>query len=371
MFKTQKKEIRMVIEEIDSPYVHKEEDPFRLTKISVDDDNNFYVEKERFFVDIESISRSGMFSEETILALSSRRSRTIEASFSIPRDNPHRSITEGELEHLIFRSVWQFLNKYRKWASVQLGISDFDLVLADVQIVRAAIDDHSVLQPLGLKGEHFNVTLRGTFTSRSTLDDIDKIDKVSQKMNVVERLNGASYFSEKGDAIVHLEGDHMSLFHRNSDLKMIKSFTKGVNPLIEFVSNKLNISNKESLIVLERYFKKDLSSRFEGLVKERSDKYVNDLIDIYNELREDYKRVLFNVPDFIYPYMKKISKNIHHFNFKGILEDRGFHVIMDKRSDYNIHNEFLVLAGASLFLPRHEMMNDIVKRRAGWLVPTS
>lgn len=371
MFKTQKKEFRIVIEEPDSPYVHKEDDLFRLTRISVDDDNNFYVEKEKFFPDIDSISRSGTFSEETIFALSSRRSRTIEASFSIPRDNSHKSITEGELEHLIFRSVWQFLNKYRKWACVQLGISDFDLVLADVQITKVAIDNHSVLQPLGLKGESFNVVLRGTFTSRSTLEDINKIDGISERINVLERLNGASYFSEKGDAIVHLEGDHLSLFHRNSDLKIIKSFSRGVNPLIEFVSQKLDVSHEESLIVLEKYFNRELSSRFTDLIKERSDKYINDLIDIFNELREDYNRVLFNVPDFIYPYLRTKSKNIFHFNFKEILEDKGFRVIMDKRSDYNIHNEFLVLAGASLFLPRYKMINDIVKRRAGWLVPTS
>ena len=368
-----KKETHIVLEELDSPYVYAEDSLFRLTVFSVDEDNNIHIKKDEFFDDFEYFAGSGFFGESVILALSSRNAKTIEASFSIERHNPNTPMNAGELDHLTFKTLWGFLNRYRNWAFTLLGISDFDMVLAGIEITEANIDDHGVVHPLGLKGRNLNLRLRGTFVPRNALPIIERVGTMGENYIIVERLSAISGLVKNCDIAVYPEGDATSIFSRKTgEVKFLENSSWGINPVMEEISRMFFSSPKEALQIFKMYCSGDTSLRLKSAIADKIEGHFNNFPKAIKRTGTNEK-IKINASELIYPRLSKGMKGVDRVDFVEILEDKGFHVRINgdgNDSQINMHSEPLALLALSLFMPRYETMNSNLHRRAGWLMAT-
>jgi hypothetical protein len=143
---------------------------FRKT-ISVFDDKEatLYINKIENINNLDNIKKPRMKVDKLIIGLLPERATTIESIIKIKRDDPKLDITKEEIDKLIFKALWEFLNTYRSWSFKKMDITDLDLILANVQVVEVLLDNKRVFDPVNFNGKELNISLRGTFVSRDTL----------------------------------------------------------------------------------------------------------------------------------------------------------------------------------------------------------
>ncbi len=121
-----------------------------------------------------AVRRPWKFSTKVIFALGDRKAATIESEITVRRADPAVRIAEEELDQLVFKGLWEFLNRYRSWASKKLRVPDVDLVLSDIQVRDVALDHRRLFNPVGFEGRQVNFGLRGTFTTRSIMPLLER-----------------------------------------------------------------------------------------------------------------------------------------------------------------------------------------------------
>jgi len=105
--------------------------------------------KRRKIKNFDKLRKPLAFIDRLVVALDSRHATTLESVVRLKRSKPQEIINEGELDHLVFRGLWEFLNRYRSWVGKKMGVSDLDLVLSDVQIREVNLGSHRVFNPTG------------------------------------------------------------------------------------------------------------------------------------------------------------------------------------------------------------------------------
>ena len=107
---------------------------------------------------------------KTILALDSDFAHTVNSSIGIIRDNPKETITESDLDNILFQALWRFFDRYRATAAGRLGVGDVDVVLSDIRVGEIKLDGHKVINPVGFKAKSAEIYLSETFISRKLFD---------------------------------------------------------------------------------------------------------------------------------------------------------------------------------------------------------
>ncbi|HMB17458.1 MAG TPA: hypothetical protein VKO61_00915 [Candidatus Paceibacterota bacterium] len=356
----------LVIEEIDNI--------FRVSDILVDQDKNITLLDIREVCDFDELQKPTAKKSKIILALNSNHATTVEKEITIERSYTHNKIDEGEIDQLVFKTLWTFLDKYRNWSSKKMNVADLNIVLSEVEIKNTALNSKNVLDPVGLKGENITFRIRGTLIPRKFLEHIKKLKNISNNIKVVERLALVSIFCSRGDFNVHTTPRNMEIFSvKENEIKYKKKFSWGTHSLINSVATLFSVKDKTAVKILDKYFKKEVSKNiFEAI----GTKINKNLETFYKNVRGITKKrkidIFVNTPHHVYQKSLEEYSKSQYLDLSEIMKEKGFNVIM--KSDNNLPYfkdipESIVLAGADLFSTHYRKLNKMLRRRSKWLVP--
>lgn len=309
--------------------------------------------------------------DKVILALNSDTAVTVESEINIIRDNSKDPIKKGELDNLVFKGLWDFLNRYRGWAAKKLNVTELDAVLIDLEIQNIALDAKNVLDPLDCRGGVCNMRFRGTFLPQETLSLMARANRFGKKVKIIERLNAASSFINEGDFIVHCGHSETEVFSlMNGEIRFKTKHQWGLTDLVKSISELLGVDAETASAILEKRFKGLVSKNLEQVLDKCLTKDIKSLRDIIRSVsRKRNIKICVNVPEQIFRLDLKRLPVVKLVNLKELLKSRGFDVIMkDGRTRWDEDWLSFVLVGGPLFSAHYDTMNKMLKRRLKWMV---
>ena len=312
-----------------------------------------------------------------ILGLDPSSATTIESVVRLKRSRPQEIINEAELDHLIFRGLWEFLNHYRGWAARKMKISDLDLILAGIEIRDVGLGTHRVFNPLGFKGPDFFLRFRGTFVPRSLLEVISPFKKWTEDFMVIELpcVVSAS-IPEYKDFVVHTADLKTSVFaFKDEENLFFRELPWGFLKVLGSVARHFGTDEETAQLIIGRFLKGEVSERVHRAVESLINREFRVLLDmigsLYNKsvIREKptvYFNFLFNLtpPEFLFG-----SNRMRPVNFKKWLEIQGFSLVCKVRElDNRLLENPLAIVSHPYHYHHYEPLNRLLRRRAKWLV---
>ncbi|MEK7089624.1 MAG: hypothetical protein AAB920_02280 [Patescibacteria group bacterium] len=320
--------------------------------------------------------------DRAILALHSSSATTVEGVVNVVRDRPREMITEGELDAMLFKAFWSFLNRYRPFAAKKFNTNELDPVVANIAVCGVSLGDHKVFNPLDFSGANVTIRFRGTFVPREILIPVERLSKfVKGNMFVVERgtilsvaLNQENAFIDIGDATTTI---YMSYKGESAYLHELEW---GVGRIMKAIAKFFGVSESIVPEILRRYTKNQVSEKvrrtIERIVKE--------------EVRELHRLI---TPTLQSAGMEKHS--LLHYTLRtheslpqALVDEFGFarvafsemldasanaytakHGILAMRPD--LERQSFVLLGYPYLHPQYAFLNQLLRRRVRWLVPSA
>lgn len=319
--------------------------------------------------------------DKLILALNSSRATTIESLIYLHRPKPQEVINEAELDHLIFRGLWEFLNHYRSWAAKKMSVTDLDLVLANVEIRDVGLGTHRVFNPLGFKGEDFFLKLRGTFTPRSMLETINRFNDWAKELILVEDVGIVSAaIPEPTDLAVHADERKTIVFSlANEERVYAKEIPWGLANILSAINETFGGDEETARLILNQYLQNKVSKRFDHLIQTAVNREFKTLLEslssLYNKGRQKTKpNIHFNFRFTIKPPAALFeSSRMKLMNFAKWLELQGYEIHVKNEDSFNLKTQqnTLALLMHTYHFPHYDFLNQLLRRRAKWLIVNS
>ncbi|MCL4399886.1 hypothetical protein M1506_01260 [Patescibacteria group bacterium] len=323
--------------------------------------------------DAKNAKKLGRFSvmnfNKIIFALSSAHASTIQDSFKIKTPSRSESITEAELENMVFKAFWEFLNKYRSVTAKKFNVTDVSLVLTDIQATGVKIDSHNLFNPVDFRGNEVEFTLRGTFITREFYHDIVEVAKKGS-LSVVEKGSVLTSLLVENESVLADVGDYKTdIFYKKGDSEMfVDEISWGTHKLKEGVSEEFGVDYEtaEKLISLyseggasetiNKHFKKALNEEFLKLISGVKTK--RKKVFLYFDSMTVRREILPK------------ENGVELFRFDEDLSRRNFRVSADENVSFDSfrNQSTLALLFYSYADPRYDVLNAMLRRRAGWLV---
>lgn len=355
----------LIIEQLDAG--------LRASNVLLDKSNELRLLDSEEVSDFDDIKRTSGVSY-VVLALDRKHATTIEKEIVVERARPKQDISENEMDQLVFKVLWGFLNEHRNWASKKMEVTDLDIVLSEMEIKEVLLDSENVLDPIGLKGSKITFRFRGTLIPRSSLEYIDSVKGIGREVKAVERLAVVSSFSPT-DFVIHCGRHGTEAFVR--DEKTLRYGGKhpwGTKKIVVPVSEEFSLSNGVALKIIERYFDDRLSERVKDEIGKKIKPGFDSLLKtVKGVTRKKNPRIAVMVPEPVFRSSLGEYRKAELFDLVSALESRGFSVIINE-GEHDFWGEKavpLALAGADLFSSHYENLNRMLRRRSKWLVPHS
>lgn len=323
-----------------------------------------------------SLKRTFFTFDEIIIALDSTRATTIESEVTIRRVKPKTSVTEAELENLLFKSLWEFLNKYRSWTAQKMNVSDLELVLMNVEIGNVRFDSSTVITPLGLEGKELKIRLRGTFVPRIVLDELSDLFSGRSIVSIVERgsILAGVFASEEGVVVTSTQTSSVSFLSKKKNLYYAGESKHGIIDILDAITERFSINRDNAQKLLEAYCRGKTSLRIERLIEK-------ELQKAFVALLKTLKPLLFRKGERVRPqtHIDFHSVNIFRDRLVNKFNVRLVHIMnLLCERDYTIHSGIkfelsataLSLLGGLTAYPAHSEMTRMLHRRARWLIRT-
>lgn len=357
----------MVIEDYD--------DHFKVTAAKVRHDRQkIKLAPAETFRNIEAIKRPRIQIDRLVLALDSKRALSIDGLVRLKRTDPQEPITEAELDTLVFRGLWEFLNRYRPLAAGKLLVPEPDLVLAEAAIREVQIGPHRVFNPVDFKGETISFLFQGTFLRRSDLDSVLKVKGWARKISIVERNRLLALSLHSPAEVFLIVGERTTDIFAPLEglLVRAKKIDWGRANVLSALSKFLSVDGETALKIL------DIAAR--GLASERMKRAVETVLrgefGILDKLfaRNFKTRRSTRRPAGLYidcfPDVSDLSLGKLSFRlaYPGeYIEKSGYDVIIKPSSDPGICKSALALISYPYILPQFDYLNRILEKRAKWL----
>jgi hypothetical protein len=327
---------------------------------------------------LEELRRPLFLLDKLIFALDSHHATTIESVIRLKRPQPQEIINEAELDHLVFRCLWDFLNRYRGWAARKMRVSDLDVVLANIEVRDVGLGNHRMLNPLGFKGAEFFLRLNGTFIPRSILATINSFRKWASDFVVVESGSIVSFaIPESANLVIHPTLTKTTVFLLGEEERLFsREFFWGFSSLCQAIAKNFYVSEDLAQEILSRYMARQVSPKVYRLIRLLVRRELRTLLDLinnhYNKNRGNARLTAyfnfrdFRPPEFVFP-------NFYRFaNFSKWLELQGFQVIyktgaVRDRVSAGVFENALALLTYNYHYEHYNFLNQLMKRRARWL----
>lgn len=313
-----------------------------------------------------------------ILGLDSHLATTIYSSVVLVRDNYKELIDEPELDNLISQAIWKFFDRQRSKVASKMGVTDLDILLADVKIRGIKLDGHKVVNPIGFKAKTAEVQFSQTFLLRSFMDSLKDILPIRQVVFMTE--NGAAWSnvvakasSENNFLMANLFGAKTLLFlAEGSQNSYWDRFNWGEENLNRSLAADLAVDSAVAKLIIDRYVKNETSltfkKRLEHLILKELQMLANGLNSAMRraEARFVYVHPFFGLPS----VFAKIFK-IQPVALDLISQKFGFDIKFKNNADSKNAFSFLAELVEWYLSPQDDKMSQLAKRRVRWLSPLS
>jgi len=345
--------------------VEETERGFLGSEFSVLNGQSAIMKKQKQMKTLDDVSNSLLpkFSyDKIILALQTENVVTMESSVPVFRVHQDDLINEGELDGLLFHALWSFLNKFRPFAAKKLNTSELDLVIANIAVFGVKLQGHNVFNPLGFSGKEIEFSFRVSFISRSLLPTLERIAKYSEIGPIVAERGTilAKNVTSKPGIFFDVDTTKTFWYEIGNECGFSGSFNWGYLNLYSALGNVFGISSLYASNLISRFSSHRISLRVRGIIEKT--------------IREEYKR---------FKDCADISLKLeHHELLRG--EGRIIHFEDERVLSIFSSDEIYKVSDASLFSgqttflalvlfpyvhPQYEYLNQLLRRRAKWLVP--
>lgn len=318
--------------------------------------------------------------DAAVLMLDGAHAATVKSVVSIERENAEEPITEGELDAMLFRALWSFLNRVRPLSASKLGVSELDLVVANIAVCGVRIREHKVFNPLDFKGGELVIEFRGTFVPRAMVVPIGQISAhVKEPIIAVER---GAIIAE----VMHEDAVYVDIGESNADVYIacgseinhIGRCEWGVKNVTEKIGIYFGVSRAIVGDVLKRYTKNQISEKVRSAVSGIARKETAVLRECVEEImKKNVKRgkrlpVRFSIRGSEYSPELIESAHMHEIKIReeatsGAGMSRGqktAHAALTEAQE-----EVAALVRYPYVDPQYAFLNQLLHRRVKWLVP--
>lgn len=355
----------LVLEDFDSGFV--------VTRAKVGNkDKKIKIFGPTFAKTFEEIKRPFPPVDKVILAVGSRKAVTVESVIRVGRSEPDQAISEAELDTLVFRGLWEFLNRYRSAASKKLGISDPDLILAGAEIREVSLGSYRVFNPLGFKGDNLHLRYRGTFIRRELKALIEKMENWGREKILVEGGGIlALTLPQPFDYFAFVDDRLTDVFAGSEEENLhLKTLSWGSGRILNKIASVFDIEAETALKALLLFDEKPLSRKIKAAIEKAIKEEIESLVKMLpgSSPKGKYPSLYltFNLPfaffeKFLGPRMKVVD-------FRDWLIKQGYGVIMNRENMpfFNLGNT-LALITHVYSSPQYRFLNNLLARRARWL----
>ncbi len=206
--------------------------------------------------------------DAALLVCDATHAATVRGTVRIQRENPEEPIAEAELDAVLFRALWSFLNRFRPLAAVKLNVSELDLVVANIAVCGVRIHEHKVFNPIDFRGKELVIEFRGTFVPRALVSAIEKISsRVKEPVVAVER--GAILSEMLGEDAICIDiRDSVADIYRSyaDETAHIGRSEWGTKNISEKLGIYFGVPNAIVSDVLKRYTKNQISEKVRNAV---------------------------------------------------------------------------------------------------------
>ncbi len=322
---------------------------------------------------------------KTILALDSDFAYTVNSSIGIIRDNPKETITEADLDNILFQALWRFFDRYRAAAAGRLGVGDVDVVLSDIRVGEIKLDGHKIINPVGFKAKSAEINLSETFISRKLFDFL--------KANFFGEKNVLLRVTEAGSAWAHLlarktgnengvvallAADRAILFSSAAGrASYLDEFKWGGENLLSAFSDYFKISPETAEAVIGRYVARDASEKFlrhfQKIFLEEFETFLRGLKSVFSSAKTGAPEIIHlgsfcELPAVVFG--KKFGLKIAPLSPEAISEKFGFRVKIKKSAEASFEKRAFSTLAVFLearFNGKEGNLNRLISRRAKWL----
>lgn len=316
--------------------------------------------------------------ETIVLAPESSRATTAETTVRLKRDNPASLITEQEMDHMVFKALWEFLHRYRSWAAKKMGITDLSLVLAAVEVRDILLGTHHVFNPVGFKGDLITIRIRGTFVSRELLPVLERMKSWGDVRVVEEGIALADAIQSKEYFVFCAGRKTTSVFFKgHEETRYVEEYPWGTDCFVRVLGESFELDYETASRLLMRVSAGEASESFarycNALIKKQYDELL-DMID-ENALKKKtgaaHPELFFHFKNLATPEFltEKIQKKFVRIDERLLREECMFEAAKGIRFDPVTAQVPLALLLYAEYAPKYELLNRLLKRRARWLIP--
>ena len=315
-----------------------------------------------------------------VLALDARHAATIVSTVTIPRENPTLPIAEGELDAMLFHALWNFLNSYRPIAAKKLGVSELDLVVANIAVCGVHIQTHKVFNPLDFSGKEMCIEFRGTFITRALLPDLERISEfISEPIIVIERGTILSEALRESNTLVCVYNAYSSVYvTRGADTLHVGDVDWGVVEIVKKLAAHFGVSRAIVHDMLSTYAKNQVSEKIRNIIERTAKEEVRILISNMSPLlpkadTKSFSKMVYTIladakfPATILTHQKfqeaQMISKVHTSSLVHKWEGRTPPLCEQRR------NEIVTLIEYPYLHPQYAFLNQLLRRRVKWLVP--
>lgn len=319
-----------------------------------------------------------------ILGLDSHIASTIYSSAVIVRDNYKELINEPELDNLISQAIWKFFDRQRGKVAAKMGVSDLDILLADVKIRGVKLDGHKVVNPAGFKAKTVEIQFSQTFLRRDFSNSLKDLLPLNQVVLMSE--NGTAYSNvvaksgpENDFLLANIFNAKTSLFlTEGSQNNYWDRFSWGEDDINRSLSDDLAIDPVVARQIITKYAANDFSPTFRRRLEVLLMKEFHTLA---RGLNSAMKRLDAKVV-YVHPFFE--LPNLFGGSFKNnfdrpvavklltadlISENFGFDIKFKNDKDKKQIFGLLAMLMEWYLAPREDNMSKLANRRVRWLSP--
>ncbi len=316
--------------------------------------------------------------ETIVFALESEHATTAETTIRLNRDSSSSLITEQEMDHLVFKALWEFLHRYRSWAGKKMGITDLSLVLAAVEVRDVLLGTHHIFNPVGFKGDSVTIRIRGTFISRELLPVLERMKSWGNVRVVEEGIALADAIQSKEYFVLCAGRKTTSvLFKGYEETRYVEEYPWGTDCFARALGESFELDYETASRLLARVSAGMVSEPFARycnvLIRRQYDELLG-MVDekalkkktgaVHPELFFHFKNLA--VPEFL---TSKIQKKFVRIDERLLREEYIFETAKGVRFDPVTAQVPLALLIYAEHAPKYELLNKLLKRRARWLIP--
>jgi len=199
------------------------------------------------------------------VGLDSRWGVTSYSNYETRRHQSDQAITESEIEEIIDHGLNFHLESQRGKLTRLLNASEVAITPIDSRIISLNLDDHSIINPLGLKGARIAIESQVTFVPKEIQDLFYKILPRTQidviaEIGVLAGKIISTHASSPTCFLARVNAYSTAMYSIKPDCQLLDQFGWGQENLITAISSKLSLESETARLLITRNETIDMAS---------------------------------------------------------------------------------------------------------------